>query len=125
MEYKDIVYTKEAAVATITLNRPDKGNSFSPEMVASIQMAIADATSDGKVRVLVITGAGQAFCAGGDVKAMADQFAKPQSAGTRNAVTEGQFCTASSIISQNRAWQRSMGFAWAADLRWPLPATSG
>ncbi len=89
MEYKDILYTKEAAVATITLNRPDKRNSFSPEMVASIERAVVDATSDDEVRVLVITGAGQAFCAGGDVKAMADQFAKPQSGGARNAVTEG------------------------------------
>jgi enoyl-CoA hydratase/carnithine racemase len=89
VEYKDIVYSKEAAVATITLNRPDRRNSFSPEMIGSIVQAVADATSDDGVRVLVVTGAGQAFCSGGDVSAMADQFAGSRAEGTRDAVTEG------------------------------------
>ena len=89
MEYKDILYSKEAAVATITLNRPEKRNSFSPDMVAGIQIAIADAASDEDVRVLVVTGAGHAFCSGGDVKAMADQFAAHQGTFSRNATAEG------------------------------------
>ena len=87
MEYKDIIYTKEAAVATITFNRPDKRNSFSPEMIGSIEKAITDAASDDSVRVLVLTGAGRAFCSGGDVNAMADQSANSQ--GTRDAVALG------------------------------------
>jgi enoyl-CoA hydratase/carnithine racemase len=89
VEYKDIVYSKETAVATITLNRPDKRNSFSPEMIGSIVQAVDDATSDDGVRVLVVTGAGQSFCSGGDVSAMADQFAGSRGEGTRDAVTEG------------------------------------
>lgn len=89
MEYKDIVYSKEAAVATITLNRPEKLNSFSPEMISSIERALADAASDDEVKVLVLTGAGQAFSSGGDVGAMADQSARQQTEGTRDAVTEG------------------------------------
>jgi 2-(1,2-epoxy-1,2-dihydrophenyl)acetyl-CoA isomerase len=89
MEYRDIVYSREGAVATITLNRPDKGNSFSPEMIHSIERAVTDASTDNGVRVLVLTGAGRAFCSGGDVAAMADQSAASRAEGTRDAVTEG------------------------------------
>ena len=74
MEYQDIIYTKEEGIATTTLNRPDRRNAFSPEMSESISRAIEDASKDDNVRVLVLTGAGRAFCAGADVKAMAEKF---------------------------------------------------
>ena len=77
MEYEDIIYTKEAGIATITLNRPDKMNSFSPAMNRSINQAVADAAKDDNVRVLVITATGRAFCAGADVKAMAHNADQP------------------------------------------------
>lgn len=77
MEYKDIIYTKEQGIATITLNRPDRRNAFSPEMSESISKAVEDATKDDEVRVLIITGRGQAFCAGADVKAMAENLSQP------------------------------------------------
>jgi enoyl-CoA hydratase/carnithine racemase len=77
MNYKDIIYTKEEGVATITLNRPDARNSYSPEMLDSIYYAMEDAASDDGVRVLVLTGTGRAFCAGADVKAMAEKFDQP------------------------------------------------
>lgn len=73
MKYKDIIYTKEEGIATITLNRPDRRNAFSPEMSESINRAVEDAAKDKKVRVLVITGTGRAFCSGADVKAMAER----------------------------------------------------
>jgi 2-(1,2-epoxy-1,2-dihydrophenyl)acetyl-CoA isomerase len=73
MEYEDIIYTKEEGIATLTLNRPDKMNAFTPGMSASIQRAVNDAAQDSEVRVLVITGTERAFCAGADVKAMAQQ----------------------------------------------------
>ena len=77
MDYQDIIYTKEEGVATITLNRPDRRNAFSPEMSESISMAVQDAAKNNGVRVLVITGTGQAFCAGADVKAMAENASQP------------------------------------------------
>jgi 2-(1,2-epoxy-1,2-dihydrophenyl)acetyl-CoA isomerase len=58
-------------------------------MIGSITKAVADATSDDGVRVLVLTGAGQAFSSGGDVGAMADHSPGPRAEGTRDAVTEG------------------------------------
>jgi 2-(1,2-epoxy-1,2-dihydrophenyl)acetyl-CoA isomerase len=73
MEYQDILYTKEGGIAAITLNRPDKRNAFTPEMTDSLYRAIDDVAKDNKVRVLTITGTGQSFCSGADVKAMAQR----------------------------------------------------
>jgi 2-(1,2-epoxy-1,2-dihydrophenyl)acetyl-CoA isomerase len=72
MDYEDIIHSKEGGIVTITLNRPDRRNAFSPAMSASIAAAVEDAAQDSNVRVLVLTGTGQAFCAGADVKAMAE-----------------------------------------------------
>jgi len=77
MDYQGIIYTKEEGIATITLNRPDRMNAFSPEMTRSIYRAVRDAEKDRKARVLVITGTGRAFCTGGDVKAMSERFDQP------------------------------------------------
>ncbi len=89
MEYGPVIYSKKDGVATITLNRPEQRNAFNPELVAGFESALADAANDDAVRVLVITGAGQAFCSGGDVKAMAQRFTAPGGLGGRDATTEG------------------------------------
>jgi 2-(1,2-epoxy-1,2-dihydrophenyl)acetyl-CoA isomerase len=57
-------------VATITLNRPDKLNAFTGTMREALLAALRDCEGDDAVRVVVITGAGRAFCAGGDVEYM-------------------------------------------------------
>ena len=54
-------------VATLTLNRPEKLNAFAADMRERLGQALDRVTADRTVRVLVITGAGRAFCAGGDV----------------------------------------------------------
>jgi enoyl-CoA hydratase/carnithine racemase len=59
------------AVATITLNRPGKLNAFSGTMREDLLAALRACDADDAVRVVVITGAGRAFCAGGDVEFMA------------------------------------------------------
>ena len=59
------------AVATITLNRPDKLNAFTGTMREDLLEALRTCEGDEAVRVVVITGAGRAFCAGGDVEYMA------------------------------------------------------
>jgi enoyl-CoA hydratase/carnithine racemase len=59
------------AVATITLNRPDKLNAFTGTMREELLDALRACEGDDGVRVVVITGAGRAFCAGGDVEYMA------------------------------------------------------
>jgi len=68
MEFQDIIYTKEDGIATITLNRPQALNALTPTMQQEWSMAIQDASYDDEVRVLVVTGAGRAFCAGMDLR---------------------------------------------------------
>ncbi len=62
-----ILYTKQNAVAIITLNRPDKFNSFNREMALLMQDALTDAANDSAIRSVYITGNGKAFCAGQDL----------------------------------------------------------
>jgi len=71
MESQDVLYTKEGHIATITLNRPDSLNSLSRDMLEGLTNALEDANADGEIRVLILTGAGKAFCAGLDLKAQA------------------------------------------------------
>ena len=67
-----MIETKTGAhVTTITLNRPEKLNAFAGTMREELRDAILAADADGECRVVVITGAGRAFCAGGDVEYMA------------------------------------------------------
>ena len=60
----------ENGVATITLNRPEKLNAFSGSMREDLLRAVQQAAGDSACRVVIITGAGRAFCAGGDVEFM-------------------------------------------------------
>lgn len=67
MDYQTIILQKEAGVATITLNRPDKRNALSEQMKEEVPDAIKDISKDDSVRAVILTGAGPAFCAGGDL----------------------------------------------------------
>ena len=67
MSWEYILLDKQAGVATLTLNRPDKYNAFAGRMRQEIVEAVDEVAQDGNVRVMVITGAGKAFCVGGDV----------------------------------------------------------
>jgi 2-(1,2-epoxy-1,2-dihydrophenyl)acetyl-CoA isomerase len=58
-------------VAVITMNRPDRRNAFSPAMLSALEAVLAQVETDDAVGCVVLTGAGGAFCAGGDIKSMA------------------------------------------------------
>ena len=62
----------ENGVAWLTLNRPERRNAMSRPMLAALVSALTRLAADDDVRVVVLTGAGGAFCAGGDVKRMAE-----------------------------------------------------
>ena len=68
MEYPDIIYTKEGHIATVTLNRPERMNAFTMNMIDSIIRAFQDAAADDEIRVILVTGSGRAFSAGLDLK---------------------------------------------------------
>ena len=68
MDVEQIVYEKADGVATITLNRPERMNAFTPTMIREWSQAPEDARLDGDVRAVVVTGAGRGFCAGADLR---------------------------------------------------------
>ena len=75
MTYETIsCQTDERGVATLTLNLPDKHNALAPQMIADLHHAADALADDDAVRVVVLTGAGKSFCAGGDLGWMRDQF---------------------------------------------------
>ena len=68
---QDVLLRSDAGgVATLTLNRPDQFNALSAELLAALQTALEEIAADAGVRVVVIAGAGKAFCAGHDLKQM-------------------------------------------------------
>src|SRR5438552_3445588 len=68
----DLLATLEDGVAVLTMNRPERRNALSGAMLSAMGKTLADCELDPEVAVVVMTGAGGAFCAGGDVKGMAD-----------------------------------------------------
>lgn len=68
MNWEFVLYNKEDGIGTITLNRPEAMNALGGGMRQEILAAMETAVNDNDVRVIVVTGAGKAFCAGGDVK---------------------------------------------------------
>jgi 2-(1,2-epoxy-1,2-dihydrophenyl)acetyl-CoA isomerase len=72
-EYKDLLVEKDLPLLWVTLNRPQCSNAFSDEMITELCRLLREADWDDDVRVIILTGAGKTFCAGGDVKAMEEK----------------------------------------------------
>lgn len=84
-------------IATITLNRPERRNAFSNEMLEGLARALEEVERDPEVGCVVLTGAGRGFCAGGDVKAM----------NTANQGTGGKGAGIDAAIHRQRLSQRA------------------
>jgi enoyl-CoA hydratase/carnithine racemase len=69
---KFVLFEREGHVGTVTLNRPEKLNAFAGNMREEILEALQTACAEKDVRVIVVTGAGRAFCVGGDVNEFVD-----------------------------------------------------
>ncbi|MFQ5825147.1 MAG: enoyl-CoA hydratase/isomerase family protein [bacterium] len=70
MNYENILFKVDQNIAHLTLNRPDSLNALNENMIKEIRHAIEESASREDIRVVVISGAGNAFSAGGDVKVM-------------------------------------------------------
>ncbi len=70
MLQEHLVVEKLGPVLSLTLNRPESLNAFSPEMIVGLKKALTSAQEDEDVQVIVLSGAGRSFSAGGDVKTM-------------------------------------------------------
>jgi enoyl-CoA hydratase/carnithine racemase len=68
MNYETLMYEKCDMVAKITLNRPERLNALDSKLIMEIPQAVGEAGSDDDIRVVVLTGAGRAFCAGADFR---------------------------------------------------------
>ena len=66
MSYQTLLYDRDEAIATITLNRPDRLNTIVPPMPDELEAAVHRAIEEEQVKVIVLRGAGRAFCAGFD-----------------------------------------------------------
>ena len=73
-EYETILYEKRDAIALVTLNRPEKLNAWSPKMEQEFLDAVGRTTNDGNIVAMVVTGAGRAFCAGGDISGWSQEL---------------------------------------------------
>ena len=83
----DLLYEVKDKVATITLNRPDKLNAFTGDMITGWAKSLAEAQADDSVNVVIVTGAGRAFCSGGDVGRM--RSGEPTAMDGKNSLWEG------------------------------------
>ena len=124
---EDLLATVEDGVATLTLNRPDRRNALSPAMLDALERVLAQVEADDAVGAVVLTGAGGAFCAGGDVKGFAERQPGPPPAGQLQRQRRSQAATS------GRLWQMAkptlavlpgpaagagLSLALSCDLRW-------
>ncbi len=70
MGFQNILFTKRNGIITITINRPDRANALSIATMRELRAALRVLREDSEARVLVLTGAGKYFCAGGDIGEM-------------------------------------------------------
>lgn len=123
--YEHILVSEANGIATITLNRPDKLNAFIGHMRRDLAEALEQAGSDRGLRVVILTGAGRAFCAGGDIAYMAelmerrdsDEFERILGAG-RRVISAIRMMTKPVIAAVNGpAAGAGFNLALACDLR--------
>src|SRR3954462_541791 len=74
MEFEQIRYEVADSVLTLTMNRPDRLNAWTPTMLAELLEAFDRSDADDDVRVVIVTGAGRGFCAGADLEAGGSTF---------------------------------------------------
>src|SRR5688500_9470752 len=70
--YQQNLYEVADPIATITLNRPQKLNAWTPQMGDEVKQALAQAEADARVVVIILTGAGRGFCSGADLSTLSN-----------------------------------------------------
>ncbi|MDO8704380.1 MAG: enoyl-CoA hydratase-related protein [Sulfuricaulis sp.] len=121
-----VLYEVKESIATVTLNRPERRNSLGGTLREDIADAMNAADADADVRVVILTGAGSAFCAGGDLKEMVERFGGAEGRSLQEKITPPRDKTLLSIYEANKpviaaingpALGAGMNLALAADIR--------
>jgi 2-(1,2-epoxy-1,2-dihydrophenyl)acetyl-CoA isomerase len=99
---EDLLAEVDDGVAVLTMNRPGRRNAMSEAMMAAMDRVLGEAETDDEVGCVVLTGAGGAFCAGGDVKAMAERPAADRTASMDAAIHRQRL---SQRATSGRLWQ--------------------
>jgi enoyl-CoA hydratase/carnithine racemase len=99
MSYTEILYEVQKATARITLNRPDKRNPLGPTTIGELLHALDRAKADDAVRVIVLTGAGKVFSAGGDLSSMGSG-GTPLKSGGSESTKPGTFVDLNLALTQ-------------------------
>jgi 2-(1,2-epoxy-1,2-dihydrophenyl)acetyl-CoA isomerase len=123
--YEHIQISESEGIMTITLNRPEKLNSFIGHMRRDLAEALEHAGSERHIRVVILTGAGRAFCAGGDVEFMgelmerhdSEEFARILGAGRRVILAIRQMTKPVIAAVNGIAAGAGCNLAFACDLR--------
>jgi isohexenylglutaconyl-CoA hydratase len=91
MPHETLIVVRDGPVMKIAMNRPEARNALSPSMVRELTQAFQEARDDAGVRVVVLTGAGGTFCAGGDLKCMEERNASGDGGATATAASNRRF----------------------------------
>lgn len=115
----DLTVARDAGVAVLTLNRPDRLNAYTADMGASLSRAYADCDADDAVRAIVVTGAGSAFCVGADFSSATRPFGPAQGDFTASPITPAAFELRKPVIAAVNGHAIGIGLTIAlqADLR--------
>src|ERR1700676_1366508 len=107
MPYQDLIYAVDEGIATVTLNRPERMNAITPNLQAEMHRASDEADADRGVRVIILTGAGQAFCSGYDQTAAKDGVRRIDPAGKSHAeyLEEWQRHDAQGVAHWSHMWR--------------------
>jgi enoyl-CoA hydratase/carnithine racemase len=133
MAHQDVVFERDGAVEWITLNRPDRMNALTPDLVQALADRLAEMRDDASLRVVVLRGAGRAFCAGLDIKAKAERDAVVAAGGAdddrlpdlMHDIVLGLHTCPAPVIALLNGPVAGGGFAMAlaADIRVATPST--
>ena len=119
-KYETILYEKSGAVATLTMNRPDRLNGMTKKMLREAREALTAAADDRELRVLVLTGAGKTFCPGADLQMVAsDSDDEPSSTDDFRVPVLLHTIPAVTVAAINGACAGAgLGWACGCDLRY-------
>ncbi|GAA5072357.1 enoyl-CoA hydratase/isomerase family protein [Roseibacterium beibuensis] len=125
--YDTVLSERRGAVRILTLNRPERLNAMNRQLIDDLARAVDDANAEEVCRVILLTGAGKAFCAGDDRK---DHVHPESEAEARDLVEAIQRCTVAlvqgeaPVVGAINGWAVGGGFEWAINCDFPIWAES-